>query len=297
MSDIQWAERPALPVPAHITQATAVEQARALGEVHAAVQVAQERPRDMARAIAEMRDSCNRVALAERAFYAVPNRGSGKSVHLARELARIWGNIDHGVHELRRDDEAGMSEIRAFAWDQQANVRSTRTFQVPHQRMKTIKGKATREDLYDLGDVYRNNQNIGARAVRECIFSVLPGWFTDEAEQLCRATLQKGEDGVALPERIDNMIKAFRGVGVTVDQLERRIGRKRGQWTADDAAQMGIVYGSIQRNELRVEDEFPQRVTADEITGGTAAAVEPPDPAYDDEKWLAGKDKPKDGTD
>ncbi|HZO69356.1 MAG TPA: hypothetical protein VFB74_30560, partial [Kribbellaceae bacterium] len=184
-----------------VTQTTAIEQSRAAAEVEAAVIIAQKMPRDMARAQHEMRDACGRLALASRAFYAVPNRGSGKSVHLARALARIWGNLDYGVRELRRDDAAGLSEIQAFAWDQQTNVRSTRTFQVPHQRMKKVRGVQTREPLTDLGDVYLNNQNIGARAVRECLFSVLPEWLTDEAEQLCRATLQNGE-GVPLPERI-----------------------------------------------------------------------------------------------
>jgi hypothetical protein len=65
------------------------------------------------------------MALANRAFYSVPNRGNGPSVHLARELARIWGNLDYGVKELRRDDAAGESEVLAFAWDQQTNVRSS----------------------------------------------------------------------------------------------------------------------------------------------------------------------------
>jgi len=246
-----------------VTQTTAIEQSRAAAEVEAAVIIAQKMPRDMARAQHEMRDACGRLALASKAFYAVPNRGSGKSVHLARALARIWGNLDYGVRELRRDDAAGLSEIQAFAWDQQTNVRSTRTFQVPHERMAGGK----RKKLTDLGDVYLNNQNIGARAVRECLFSVLPEWLTDEAEQLCRATLQNGE-GVPLPERIQTMIDSFRGIDVTVEQLEQRIGRKRGQWTADDVVQAGITYMSIQRGEVVKDDEFPpHRVTADEITG------------------------------
>src|SRR6185369_10701708 len=129
------AANPAMPAPTFVTQATAVEQARAVAEVAAAVQVAQMNPRDMNRAWAEMRAACDRLGLAEQAFYKVPNRGTGPSVHLARELARIWGNLDYGVHELSRDDVRAMSEVRAFAWDQQTNVRSSRTFQVPHQRM------------------------------------------------------------------------------------------------------------------------------------------------------------------
>jgi hypothetical protein len=253
-----------VPPPGTITQATAVEQARAVAEVMAAIQVAQQFPRDMARAYAEMRDACGSLSLAERAFYSVPNRGSGPSVHLARELARIWGNVDYGVHELRRDDAAGMSEVRAFAWDQQTNVRSTRTFQVPHERM--AKGK--RQKLVDLGDIYLSNQNIGARAVRECIYQMLPSRLVLEAQKLCRQTLENGE-GASLPDRIDAMVKAFAGIDVTVDQMEDRIGRKKGAWTAADVAEMGVTYRSIQAGDLSKDEAFPQkRVTADEITGG-----------------------------
>ena len=104
-TDLDALARPAAPTLANLTQATAIEQARAVAEVQAAVTVAQAIPRDVQRAVAEMRDACGRLALAQRAFYSVPNRGNGPTVHLARELARIWGNIDYGVRELRRDDE------------------------------------------------------------------------------------------------------------------------------------------------------------------------------------------------
>ena len=93
-TDLDALARPAAPTLANLTQATAIEQARAVAEVQAAVTVAQAIPRDVQRAVAEMRDACGRLALAQRAFYSVPNRGNGPTVHLARELARIWGNID-----------------------------------------------------------------------------------------------------------------------------------------------------------------------------------------------------------
>src|SRR5574340_597234 len=90
---------PAAAQPRHTTQAAAVEQSRAIAEVQAAVVVAQQCPRDMSRAEGEMRDTCGRLAVAQRAFYRVPNRGSGPSVHLARELARIWGNVQYRSEE------------------------------------------------------------------------------------------------------------------------------------------------------------------------------------------------------
>lgn len=264
--------------PAPATQATAVEQARAVAEVAAAVQVAQQCPRDMRRAWVEMQEACGRLGLASRAFYSVKNRGSGPSVHLARELARIWGNMDYGVHELHRDDERGMSEIRAYAWDQQTNVRSSRTFQVPHARM----AGGQRKPLTDLQDIYLSNQNIGARAVRESIFAALPADFVEEAKDRCRATVERG-DGKPLIERIAAMVDAFKPLGVTVGQIETRLGRPRGQWTAVDVADLAVVGGSIKRGEATAADEFPpERVTAAEITGAAPAAPAPPPAAEPD---------------
>ncbi|WP_243061190.1 hypothetical protein [Nocardioides sp. SR21] len=261
------------------SQATAVEQTRAVAEVLATVKVAQEVPRSIARAEAEMRDACGRIAFAERAFYSVKNRGSGSSVHMARELARIFGNVQFGVHELHRDDDAGMSEIQAFAWDVQTNVRSTRTFLVPHVRMRNGK----RQPLTDVQDIYLSNQNIGARAVRECIFTVLPAWFTDTAEQLAHETLRRGSDAgqgeVPLGDRVAAMVDAYGKGGVTVEQLEARVGKTLGAWLAEDVAHMGVVFESLKRKETTVADEFPTaevegtaRVTTEEIAarGGDA---------------------------
>ncbi len=264
---------PSVPSPTWVGQATAVEQSRAVAEVQAAIVVAQQCPRDMVRAWAEMRAACGRLGLASRAFYSVTNRGSGPSVHLARELARIWGNLDYGVRELRRDDEAGQSEIQAYAWDQQTNVRPTRSLIVPHARMKDKK----RVPLTDLTDVYLNNQNIGARAVRECLFSVMPADYVAEAQELCRATIEKG-DGQPLDRRIADMVAAFGQLGVKVGQIETRLGHKRGQWTAADVADLGVVFSSIKRREATVDEEFPERVTAAEIQAQAAPAPTPAEP-------------------
>ena len=248
------------------SQGTVIEQSRAVAEVAAAVRVAQDNPRDESRAYADMQRACQSLALASRAFYSVPNRGNGPSVHLARSLARIYRNLDYGVRELARDDVAGTSEIQAFAWDQENNVRSTRTFIVPHVRMV----KKQRSALTDVSDIYLNNQNIGARAVRECIFTVLPAEFVDDAQALCRDTLNNG-GGVPLPKRITDMLGAFEAQGVVVDQLEEKIGRPRGKWTAQDVADMGILFGSMQNGEIGKDEAFPpKRVTAAEITGAPA---------------------------
>ena len=247
MTDIQLPNRP------H-SEATKVEQSRAVAEVAAAVKVAREFPRSVDRARSEMSALCNSLAVANRAFYEVPNRGSGLSVHIARELARIWGNIDYGVRELHRDDANGISEMQAWAWDQETNVRSTRSFIQPHDRM--VKG--SRKRLTDLGDIYLNNQNTAARAVRECIFTVLPGWLLADAEDALRATL-KGGGGQSIEMRRAGAIEKFADIGVTQKQLETRANKPASKWDANDLAGLIRVYMSITQEGMPAQDYFPEK--------------------------------------
>lgn len=256
MTDIQLPNAPG-------SQGTIVEQSRAVAEVAAAIRVARDFPREESTAHAQIIDLCRRLPVAQRAFYEVPNRGSGLSIHIARELARTWGNVDYGVRELHRDDETGMSEMQTWAWDQQTNVRSTRSFLVPHQRMK---GRE-RQKLTDLGDIYLNNQNIGARAVRECILSVLPGWVVADATATLQATLQGG-GGKPIEEQRANAIAAFEGVGVTQEQLEQRLQAKADKWAPNHLAQLHRVFATITQDGIPASEYFPEQPV--QIPGGDA---------------------------
>jgi len=262
--------------PSRLGQATAVEQSRAIAEVQAAIVVAQQIPRNVPQAIESMRDSCRRKELADRAFYRFPKGGqvvTGPSIHLARELARIWGNIQWGLNELRRDDDYGQSEMLAFAWDVQANSRCSTVIINPHRLYAGGGGKR----LTELRDVYDNNTNVGSRRVREAIFAVLPTWFVEEAQDLCARTMAEG-GGVPLPQRIANAIEVFGNLGITVPQLEAKLGTGSGRWTDQDVAQLRIIRQSLMRGEVRKEDEFPPaRVTAADITS------QPQAPAAEDD--------------
>ncbi|HEX6684987.1 MAG TPA: hypothetical protein VF062_19515 [Candidatus Limnocylindrales bacterium] len=272
-------DRIAQPTPAVISsEATAVEQARAVAEVAAAVKVAQQFPRDIARALGQMREACKQKSLADRAFYSLPRAGGrveGSTVHLAREIGRCWGNLDYGVRELRRDDDAGVSEMQAWAWDQENNVRSSRSFVVPHARMvgSAKRGDKRRERLDDLADIANNNNSVAARAVRESVFAVLPVWFREEAEQIAAATLNGAESGKTIDQQIADAVSHFGDAfGVTVKQLETRLDRKRADWTGQDLGVLRVIASEISRGEKTVEQQFPaasDAVTAEEITGGT----------------------------
>lgn len=270
---------PAAPGPAPLSQATQVEQARAMAEVQAAVWVAQQNPRDMDRAYGDMRDACSHDGLAKRAFYSVPNRGTGSTVHLARELARVWGNIRYGVRELHRDDAGGVSEVLAYAEDLQTNSRAERSFVVPHAKMVGKGADKRREALVDLDDIYRNNQNTGAKAVRECIFGVLPNRFISEAEKIARKAMTGGDDGETLTDRVLKTIATFSGMGVSKRRLELRQQKKSGQWSDADIADLRIAYQTISRNESTADQLFP----AEQIDAGAIPEAPPVKPA--DDPW------------
>ena len=270
------------------TQATAIEQARAVAEVAAAVQVAQQFPRDVSRAIARMREECKQRALADRAFYSIPRSGGrveGTTVHAARALAACWGNIDYGVRELRRDDDAGVSEMQAWAWDQETNVRSSRSFVVPHERMATDRKTRAkiRERLIDLGDIANNNNSVAARAVRETIFTVLPVWFRAEAEALLTETLHSNSDGHTVQQQAVAAVDHYSAQhNVSRRQLEQRIGRHVADWTAADVAGLRVLSGELTRGEKRTADEFgPERLTAADITGSEPDPWATEDPTAD----------------
>jgi hypothetical protein len=251
-------------VPA-ASQATHIEQARAIAEVQAMFLMAKQAPRNEGEAIARALEACGQYALAERAFYSFP-RGSenvnGPSIGLATELARCWGNIDYGIMELSRNDDAGHTEMLAFARDLETNTRSHQTFIVPHAR-DTRYG---RKELTDMRDIYENNANNGARRLRECIFRVLPVHLRAAAEDRCREVLERGKGDKPIAMRTAQAIDAFKGIGVTLDRLEAKQGKSE-KWTGVELANLEIAYKSIRRGETSADEAFPRTKDAnDDLT-------------------------------
>lgn len=241
------------------SQATSIEQSRAVAEVQAAVVIAQNRPRDEARALDKALQSCRTRELASTAFFKFPRGGqtvTGESIHLAIELARCFGNISYGIKELDRDDARKMSEMLAYAWDLETNTRSEMTFLVPH-KMDTKSGAKT---LVDMRDIYENNANNGARRLRECIFRVLPPYLKDAAKTACYDTLKSNDDGKPLVTRIAEAIEAFRKIGITADRLEAKMG-PNANWTPMDIANLEVSFNSIKRREVNPDEEFPRAGT------------------------------------
>lgn len=267
-------------------QATQIEQARAIAEVRAMVMIAMENPRNEEEARRKMQRVCRMPALAERAFFRVP-RGTkkddngntvkgpdgkpipefvnGETIQLARELARCWGNIDYSVREMSRDDTKGQSEMMACAWDLEENVRPSTVFIVAH---KLGKFRITSNQ-----QIYENNAGHAGRRLREMIFNALPEWFKAEAIDLCHETLKNGDGKTPFKDRIAACVEAFRAHSVTVEMLQKKIGRTMGEATPEDLATLRIMLRSIKRGEVTVADEFPSEHVEQERPSGDKLSV------------------------
>jgi hypothetical protein len=250
------------------SQATLIETGRAMAEVRAMVMIAQQFPRSEDRALTHAVEACKRPDLAGRAFYRFP-RGkttvTGPTIYLARELARIWGNFTHGTSELAR--HADRSEVLAFAWDIELNVRVAHTFINPHRRDKRDEDGGSGSVVLTTGrDIREMNANIGARTERSAILQALPPHYVDAAVARCHQTLREGKDetgrSVPLQERIRNMLHAFRELGVTEDDVVRKLdGRPSRKWDEYDIANLGVIFRSIKDGEIARDAEFPRQTT------------------------------------
>lgn len=246
-----------------INQGTvAIEASRAIAEAQGKLVIAKRFPRDEVAAYAKAMEACQRPTMAEKAFYSFP-RGEqtveGPTIRFAEELARCWGNIDYGIKELSQDD--GKSEMQAYAWDLETNAQSVQNFTNPHQREQGKKMVT----LTSQRDIYENNANMATRRLRSRILAILPAWFVEDAIAECKRTLS-GRNDTPLIDRVKKMVVQFAKLGVTQEQIERRLKRKVDTMTADDFTEYVGIYNAIKGGESKIAEWFTAEPEATELT-------------------------------
>ena len=247
----------------NINQGTvAIEASRAIAEAQGKLVIAKRFPRDEVQAYNRVAQACQRKGIAEKAFYSY-NRGggtvSGPTIRFAEELARCWGNIDYGIKELSKDD--GKSEMQAYAWDLETNAQSVQNFTNPH--IREVGGKA--KILTSQRDIYEINANMGARRLRSRILAILPTDLVDMAINECKKTLA-GNNDEPLIDRVKKMIVAFGKIGVTQEQIEKRLGRKVDTMTIDDFTDYIGIYNAIKQGESKIAEWFEAEKVASDLT-------------------------------
>ena len=252
-----------------INQGTvAIEASRAIAEAQGKLVIAKRFPRDEVEAYAKAMEACQRPTMAAKAFYSFPRGGQtveGPTIRFAEELARCWGNIDYGIKELSQDD--GKSEMQAYAWDLETNAQSVQNFTNPHQREKTDKKTktVTMEALKSQRDIYENNANMATRRLRSRILAILPSWFVEDAIEECKKTLA-GRNNTPLIDRVKKMVVAFAKIGVTQEQIEKRLKKKIDTMNADDFVEYTGIYNAIKQGESKIAEWFESDPIASDLT-------------------------------
>lgn len=229
-------------------------------EVQTAMIIAKRFPRDTLVAYNNIMTDCSRQTLAEKAIYEYPKGGTtvrGPSIHLARALARGWGNLKSGFKVL---EETGTSSVvMAYCHDLETNYYEEKIFTVKHFR-HTKKGDYP---ITDPREIYENIANQAARRERSCILSVIPADVVDAAVGQCTATLQK-KGGMPLVDRVRILVKNFQEqYSVTPEMLEAFIGCKKEAFSEQSVIRLKGVYNAIRDGSAGVEQYFGEQKPQD----------------------------------
>lgn len=234
-------------------------------------------PRNEQAAWASIVKSCKNPELAKKATYCYPRGGKqikGASVNLAREAARLWGNIEWGLNVI--SDGPDERTIEGYAWDGQTNARNTgqATFKKLIQRKVDEKTQWIVPDERDLREL---TNRLGAILVRNCILQLIPPHIVDEARKICAETLLGGIKDPVLELR--KMVKAFEKFHITAEMIATYIDHDLEVITSEEIVDLQGVYRSIQDGNSRREDYFkaPKRTIRpdppDEGNGETSATT------------------------
>lgn len=210
-------------------------------EIRAAITVALRFPRNEDRSFEKLMRSCRRPAFADDASYSFPRAGNditGPSIYLAREAARVWGNIRHGLNIIVDDEET--RTIEAWAWDLETNTKvfAQDTFKKLIYRKKGGWIKPDERDLREL------TNRRGAILKRNCILEIMPTDLIDDARNMAVQTLQKG--AAADPEAArKKIITAFSALNITPEMLEQNLGHPLAQCSPAEIAELRQIYKSI----------------------------------------------------
>lgn len=241
------------PVPGNASGVmTTTANARETAEIQSMMVIAKQFPRDERRVLDLILNDCQRPSLAQKALYSYSRGGSeisGPSIHLAKAIAKRWGNMKSGIVELEQKN--GESICEAYALDLESNYKESKIFSVPHVR-STKKGSYRLEDPRDIYELVANN---GSRRERACILSVIPGDIVDEAVEQCTRTLMATAD--VSPENVKRMCEMFSSeFGVTREQIEKRIQRRIDSITPAQMVNLRSVYNSLKDGMSNPGDWF-----------------------------------------
>lgn len=233
------------------------EQVRA----QAAFLVAKKFPRDEFAAFNRAVKSFDRPGMAEDAQYAFPRGGKtikGPSVDLAKEVARVWGNIECG-HRIVAI-EGDMVEVEGYCIDLETNSR--RAFTDKFKRLIQRRNKQTDQTEWvepDERDFRELCNRRGAIVMRNAILAVLPSDVIEECIRKSEETCSKAAKGELKQSRTDavrRLVQAFDRIGISTQMLEAKLGHPVADIDDSELVELRAVWKSISDGNTKRSDHF-----------------------------------------
>lgn len=286
-------------------------KSRQIAQMQALIYNAIRRPRDEAKAIANIQRACERKGFAKLAKYSFP-RGKGNkmkmiegpTINFAKEIAKYYQNVKSGFTVLF--DDGARVLIEGFAWDMENNVFHSLTdeFRVTHQRKQAdgttewvIPNERDKREL-----IFRRASIL----IRNCLLAIVPRDMIEDALIWCEQTM-KNPDKKELGERINDAIRLFHELGVNVEMLSNWISERREvknvnfkDATSTEVGDLISIYNAIKDGQITVGDVFFLRRDSEPSSGPAPSRGIDPEkvsPKGDDKVTRPSDDQTDDQTD
>ena len=260
------------------------------------IYMAHEFPRHEEALAVAVKNSMQRIEVADGAVYSFPRGGkniTGPSVKLAREVCRNWPNIEYGLEIVGMDND--WVHIRGVAFDLETNSRrfAQDKFRKRIQR-KDRKSGVTRWVVPDERDLRELVNRRGAICVRNALLQILPSWLIDECVAVAHKTVDQymRKELKAAPDVLKRrMVQAYSEFGVTADMIEKRLKHPLESAGPDELTELREIYKTLADGVSKREEYFevvapePTKTdakTLDELTAASNEAAEP-ESALDDQ--------------
>lgn len=170
---------------------------------------------------------------------------SGPSYEGAMIFARNWRNCAIEVDVV---GETGSEwTLKAALIDLETGFTAPRLFR---QRKAESHGAYDTERSLDIA--FQIGQS---KAIRNSILACMPGYWVEEAVQVAmRADEKKRQD---VQRQLPQFVVAFGAIGISLQQMERRIVRKSKDWRPCDLALLAAIGRAIKAGETNIVQEFP----------------------------------------
>ncbi len=226
-----------------------------------------QRPRDEKEILKSCLDELDIYrSFAEDAIYSKPvgkdpdtnkmKYAEGLSIRVAESLANRWSNSAYGVDKIAEDDDS--VTLAAVFLDYENNTRHL----IQRRVAKSYRAKGGRvvqysPDRFEI--VMAAKQSI---ILREIILRSLPAGLKLEYEKKVRQVLEGGD----IKKRIANMVKKFKQIGISEDELCGLRKKLVSEFEHEDITELLGVYNALKDGELTKESLFEDKKPDDKTS-------------------------------